>query len=64
MNRAGSHRPRWPCPRCGKMVTQVVGGNAAAHKCPHGKPCVLPKFVKVQPVGCAQCAKGNEVQVG
>lgn len=63
MIRAGSRRPRMSCPRCGKMVSQVMGGNTAAHKCPHGKPCSSPKWVKGQTIGCPDCQQ-SEVQFG
>lgn len=50
-------RRRAPCERCGSDISRRNtrdGGDAGpvAHRCPHGKACVLPRYTSVN-VDCA-----------
>jgi hypothetical protein len=48
-------RPVIECPRCGRPISQTKDRFPKAHKCPHGKQCVWPRWGEV-----AQDARDSE----
>lgn len=44
------------CARCGRFISQRVGGGPVKHKCEHGRTCVGPAWGRAD-YQCETCAK-------